>query len=175
MAQLLNTVGLKPSGFQLSIQRYPDIAFPVQMASIPSVSMRSAIQPTRQVDIKHPGEKISFPPLSFRMLLDSEMKNYATLFSWMHQNASPEMSATDLMDMLKNSSQVANNEGTYFYSDVDLIVLNNLNNPVVKFTFEHCYPVSLGSITVDTTINGQEYLTVDVEMEYTSFTIGKAD
>lgn len=172
--QPISNVGLKPSGFQFDIARYPDIDFPVQTVVIPSVTMNVAKQETRQVTLKHPGEKVTYPPLQIRFMLNTDMSNYIELFGWMKENASPEM-PQDFASLSKKYAQAtSNDDGQQYFSELNLTVLNNNNNPTLIFTFFDAFPTGLSSITMDTTIEGQEYLYIDATFDYSYFNIAQA-
>jgi hypothetical protein len=172
--QQISNVGLKPSGFQFDIARYPDVDFPVQSVIIPSVSMNAAIQETPQVTLKHPGEKIKYPPLQIRFMLNTDLTNYIELFGWMKENASPQM-PQDFASLSKQYAQATtNDDGQQYFSDLVLILLNNNNNPTLKFTFVDGFPINLSSINMDTTIDGQEYLYIDAAFEYSYFEVALA-
>ena len=135
--QPLSNVGLKPSGFQFTVARYPTIDFPVQSVTIPSISMNAAIQNTPQMTIKWPGEKLQYPRFPIRFMLNSDLSNYITLFAWMRQNASPQVPLpTDFASsMLAYAQSTSGDDGQNYFSELNLILLNNNNNPTVNFTF----------------------------------------
>ena len=169
--QQLNDNGLKQSGFMFTIERYPDIAFPVQSVTVPSISMGTALQQSRQAVIKYPGEKVNYPSLECSFMIDKSLTNYMALFNWLRQNASPEM-PTDFATLQALSSVTNPNDydGGKF-SELTLIILNNLNNPVVSFNFHDAFPISIGSFELSTTIDGTEYIHCTCTFDYTYYTV----
>ena len=62
----------------------------------------------------------------------------------------------------KNSSQ---------YLNQCLQTIKHQNNPNIEFTFEDCFPTSLGAITLATDTSEVEYVVADLTFRYTLFKI----
>jgi hypothetical protein len=171
--QLISSVGLKPNGFSFDVARYPDTDFPIQSVSLPQISMGSAIQNTPQITIKYPGEKIMYEPLSVTFLLNSDMSNYIQIFQWMRDNAAPQ-GPTDFASLQAQfAKNTKNDDGQERFSDLNLNLLDNNNNPTICFTFIDAFPIGIGSITLTTMVDGHEYLTCDVTFDYTRFEVNE--
>lgn len=170
--QPISNNGLKPSGFMFSVERYPDVNFPIQSVTIPSVSIGTATQNSPLTDIKWPSEKVTYQNLPIRFMLNENLDNYIALFGWMKGIAAPLM-PTDFPTTFRRFEVTQDPDTMNQFSDLSLHILDSKNNPTVGFTFHHAYPSYIGQIQMDTTIQGEEYLYVDTEFTYTYFTVDK--
>lgn len=170
--QLINNVGLKPTGFLFSIARYPDLEFPIQTVAIPPVSMGVASQNTPQSNVKWPGEKVTYPPLSIRFMLNEDLSNYIELYGWMKGIAAPKM-PQDFASTFRRFEVAVDKQDINQFSDLTLVMLNSNNNPTVQFTFKYAWPTQIGGIQMDTTSDGEEYLYCDAQFDYTYFDVEK--
>ena len=71
------------TGFQFSVAKLPELTYWIQQTEIPSISLGSSETANPLVNIKHPGEKIEFAELQVQFLVDSQMKNWNSIFFWM--------------------------------------------------------------------------------------------
>src|SRR5687768_18400717 len=72
---------LRTNGFNLSIQKIPEVTFFCQSAGIPQVSFGETHQANPFIDVKMPGDKLEYSPLSIRFMIDEEMKNYLSILN----------------------------------------------------------------------------------------------
>jgi hypothetical protein len=167
-------LGLKPQRFYFDVSMFPDVAFSVQMATIPSVTLGVASYANPMQDVHFPGEKLTYEPLTVRMMIDEELRSYVELYGWMRQLAFP-IGVADLASTAMTKAHIppGANPGMPM-SDAHLIILDSNNNPVMKFTFRGAFPIFLGELKFDTTEDGNTYLFCDVEFAYTYFTIDNA-
>lgn len=167
-------LGLKPQRFYFDVSMLPDVAFSVQSAVIPSVTLGVASYSNPMQDVQLPGEKLTYEPLQIKMMIDEELRTYVQLYGWMRELAFP-IGATDIAStVLANARIPANSNPKMPTSDAHLIVLDSSNNPVLQFTFRGAFPIYLGDLKFDTTEDGNTYLYCDVEFAFTYFTIDKA-
>ena len=57
------------------------------------------------------------------------------------------------------------------YGDATLTILTNKNNPIVEVRFRDVYPVSLSALQYDQSPTDVQYLTADVDFDYTIYEI----
>ena len=57
------------------------------------------------------------------------------------------------------------------YSDTTLVINTSSNNPNMYFSFEDCFPTSLGSIEFATDASEVEYSVCDLTLRYTLFKV----
>ena len=88
--QISNRNYLSPLGFKLVISKIPKVDFLCQSASIPAISMGTAVQPTYLKDIPVPGDKCVYDDLTVRFIIDENMENYLSLNSWIVGLGQPE-------------------------------------------------------------------------------------
>ena len=71
--QIANRNYLSPLGFKLVISKIPKVDFLCQSASIPAISMGTAVQPTYLKDIPVAGDKCVYDDLTVRFIIDENM------------------------------------------------------------------------------------------------------
>jgi hypothetical protein len=69
--------------YKFSIDRLPDLSFFVQGVNTPEVSGGIALQQNPMSVIHHPGDRLSFGQFTVTYLIDSQFKNYFSLYYWM--------------------------------------------------------------------------------------------
>ena len=122
-----------------------------------------------------PGDKLTFDPLGVRFIVDEDMTNYQEIYNWMIQLA-PGYDTDDYRDLVGSSittSGFDSRDGDYskMYSDASLIVNTSSNNANIEFTFEDCFPTSLGSIDFKSDESDVPYVVADLTLRYTLFKV----
>lgn len=138
---------LTPSVYQLAFNKLPHIAFMCQHINLPEVSFGTAMAPYRTHDLKLPGEKLQYGPLSAEILIDKNMVTYTEIYNWMK-----DISVFD----------TPSKDWTSFAS---LIIGGK------TFMFHDVYPTQVGSINFFSTVNDSPAVTFNVVFEYTYFDI----
>ena len=167
---------LSPNGFIFAIDKMRSVDFFCQSAAIPSMSMKGVEQATRFNKRYVPGDELEYEPLSLRFLVDENLKNYYQVHNWMRGIAAPKSSKEFTFD--RGSVESQNNQPTQedfldsnndWYSDCSLLILSSNYQPVAEFTFHDCFPVSLSTLSFDTSIQDIQYFTAEVFLRYTYF------
>ncbi len=97
-----------------------------------------------------PGDKIEYEDITFKILVDENMKNYTELYNWIKGNHS---------------------SGTISYEDIILQIFNSSSNKNKEIKFVSAFPVSVSAVQFDTQVEGIDYLSIDVTFRYDRFQI----
>jgi hypothetical protein len=166
--------GINPTRFHFNINQFPDVAFQVQAATVPSVTFGVAHYDNPLQTINVPGDKLEYQPLPVTLLLDEELDAYTKIYGWMRSLGFPTMK-DDLATVLQRQSILGPNVDPGMpQSDIQLILLNSNNNPVIQFTFKDAFPIYVGELQFNTTEEGLNYLTCEFEFAYNWFLVDKA-
>ena len=163
---------LSPTGFLLSIQKLPDVAFFAQEVTLPDVTLPGIDVNTPLSRISVPGETLSYGDLTINFLVDEEMKNYSAIYDWLKGLGFPEkhQQYTDFIsDARDDRNMYTRSENLLQYSDGTLAVLGSNNVPVKAFTFVDLHPTSLSSLQFVANANDVNYLVGSVSFRYTYF------
>lgn len=168
---------LRPNGFRLLFQELPAVSYTCQIASVPTVNMGTATQPTPGgVDIPVFGDKIQFGDFSVRFIIDEDMANYIEIFDWMMALTYPEnyQNYTRLSgDRLTRFPFYKKNSGQNAppTSSAKLLILNSSNQPSISINFTDVIPIELSTVEFDVTVATIDYLTAIGTFRYRSFDI----
>ena len=167
---------LSPVNFEFQISKLPKTRYFCVGATLPNINFSEAAIDTKLAITSYvPGDKITFDPLNVRFIVDEDMENYKEIFNWI-MALGPGIDAADFRDLTgvtKSSSGFDTRTGDMkkMYSDAALIINTSSNNPNIEFTFEDCFPTSLGAITLATDAAEVEYVVADLTFRYTLFKI----
>jgi len=155
---------LSPINFRFVINRLPNVAFYIQQASIPGISMIPTESPSPFAQIYRHGDRLLFNEFSIIIRVDEDMESYREIYDWMTGVASPEG-----FDGYETISQ--GTEG--IYSDATLTILNSSQNPNIEVTYRDMFPIQLGDVSFNTTATDLEFATCDITFRYARFDIKK--
>jgi len=160
---------LSSGGFKLSIQKAPDVDFWCNEANLPGMSIGVATQSTPFAMIQQPGDMIVYDTLNVQFMIDSEMKNYKSLWFWMYGLGFPESydNFNDLVGSSANEVLNANATGDRTVSDGSLIVLNNSFVPVKTIQFIDMWPSNLNSIQLSANNSDVVYMMGNATFNFT--------
>ena len=173
--QIQNRNYLAPTGFQFNVSRAPKVTYFGNQVNIPSLTLGIANQPSYLKDIPRPGEKIDFEDLTFTFLVDEDLTNYMEIQNWIRGIGFPE-SLDQIYDFQQDDTltvmnKALRNQGINLYSDGSLLILNNVNLPKFKVTFDGMFPYYLSTLTFDATQSDLEYFTAQVSFKYNIYNI----
>ena len=138
---------LNTQNFSFSTNMCPSLEDYVQSVSIPGVTLGEAVVETPFIKRPEPGDKLIFSVLSIGFLVDEEMKNWKEVYNWLLALGFP-----DNFQQYGNFTNARRLElGKSVFSDLVLIVYNNQNTPVLKFTFKDAFPIAVGDIPLSST------------------------
>ena len=171
----INKSILNKNNFKLLIQKVPTVEYFVQTVTIPGVTFEETVLPVGVgVDVYFHCDKVSFDTLNVSFLVDEDLKNYQEMYDWMTQivpiaNPSDYQSlAGSTMSTLGVSSH--DGEDTNLTSQITLVTNTNKNIPNKYFRFYDCFPISLGSLELQ---SGSETapVTCDVQFRFNFYDI----
>lgn len=126
-------------------KKLPGIEFFCTEIAWPSVSIGDIAMPTHMGNHYEPGVGLDFTPLTLDFIVDEDMKNYFSVFTWMRECAIPSA---------EPSAPYKYANGAFFpFSDVVLMVLDNNMNAKYSVSFANAFPTDLGSIQFSTDID----------------------
>lgn len=137
---------INPSKFQLVFPKMPYLQVFCNVVIVPNMNLGTANQSSTFLDLKHPGEKLYYQNLECTFLVDSEMKNFKHIHQWM-KKLSVEGYNSDIV------------------TDAKLLINNNTIN------FYEVFPVSLGSLILDSTATDIQYPSCQVVFAYNNYDI----
>jgi len=156
--------------FQTNFTRLPNVNFFCQRVNIPAMNLGIALQTTPFSDVNFPGDKLTFEQMTMNFYVSEDLSNYLEIYDWLISLGFPD---NHKQYNLKDSAlNFAANETTT--SDMNLILETNKSNPNYSVVFRDAFPVSLGSIELDTAATTLEPIVVDATFAYSgSFSIDK--
>jgi hypothetical protein len=154
--QPTNTNFATGSQFKFSILQLPQVDYFVNACNLPGINMGEAIFPTPFRNIPVLPDKLTYENLEITFIIDENLQNYRQLHDWMTAIAFPkdreQFSAfrTNNQDRVRSSGRQGSVRTTIpdagMYSDANLIILTNKNNPILEVRFSNVYPVALSAI-----------------------------
>ena len=173
--QIQNRNYLAHTGVQFNVSRAPKVTYFGNQVNIPSLTLGIANQPSYLKDIPRPGEKIDFEDLTLTFLVDEDLSNYMEIQNWIRGIGFPE-SLDQIYDFQQDDTltvmnKALRNQGINLYSDGSLLILNNVNLPKFKVTFDGMFPYYLSTLTFDATQSDLEYFTAQVSFKYNIYNI----
>ena len=165
---------LSPIGFKFAISKMRGVDFFCQSASIPSISMGSADQPTRFNKVRHPGDELYYEDLHIRFLVDENMKNWYQVHDWIRKITTPYSAEEFTYDRgkMQGRNPLKREQGFYYFgdnqwqSDCSLFILSSNYKAVAEFQFKDAFPISLTTLNFDASVPDVNYFTAEVEMRY---------
>ena len=151
---------LNPIEFQFEIKRLPNVEFYVQNVVIPDISSGVTTQTTPFKNIYRPGDKVDFGDLVVTCALDENMESFKEVWNWLIALTYPNG-----FDQYKGVEQ--GEDGVY--SDASLIIMNSSKNPNIEIKFKDIFPISVGSVSLDTTDTDVNAPKVDFTFRYSTY------
>lgn len=152
---------LSPVGFRFILTRSPSVDFYCNYATLPAISLGTAIQPSYLKDIEVPGDKLQYADLTIRFLVDEDMVNYIEMYKWLVSLGYPRT--------IQETQDPKNYNRSY--SNATLQILNSNYNPNCSVNFNRIFPVDLSTIEFDATISDIQYVTAQASFKYLYYTL----
>ena len=158
-----NTNFLSPLGFKFSIPKYPNFNYFVQSVNFPRLELNG----TKDVQtpfnkIMLAGDHLTFGELSVIFKIDEDMYSYFEFVDWIVGIGKPE-------SFSQYAAQVSST-GKGIEVNGDLLILNNVLNPIIKVTFEDLIPQNISGVVFDSTSEDVSYITATVTFKYRQYT-----
>jgi hypothetical protein len=169
--QLVGTSNLNyfnNQSFQLNVPVCPLLSGFVQMVNIPSISIGEVGVETSLVQIKHPGDKLTYGTLTVTFLLNEDLSNWFQVYEWMSALGFPERHEQYVEFMEKKKSLDGYDTPT---TTGKLILYNNNNIQMKIMSFYDLFPVNLIEIPMTTTDTVTNHPAGIVDFQFTYLTI----
>ena len=150
---------LQSNSFSMTIDRIPQTIFRVTKCSVPSIQIPAPEVPHPSASQYFPGSVTEFDSLVIEFLVDENLQNYEEMFNWITQQRY-------LSDVTPNLDG-----GPPLVSDGAIITLNNNSIPNKVFSFKNLFPISLGSLSFDTTVSEPTSMMCEAEFRFSYFLI----
>lgn len=169
-----NTNFLSPIEFKLVLKRLPNVEFFVRAVNIPGLNSGSIERNTPFKNIYEPGDKLTYDEFNVSIICDEDMASFRELSDWLVAVTSPDnfaQYASLKPPTFGRGGEPVNQEGEGVKSDGSLVILNSNKNANVSLRFEDMFPISIGSIQLDTSGTDLTPPTFDVTFKYNKYTI----
>lgn len=149
---------LNNPNFKFTTKKLPGVEFFATTVTWPTISIGAVDVPTPRGTHYEPGVGIQYTELNIDFLVDEDMKNYFELYSWIRECSIPPKNPTPYPT------------GQFFpFSDLALTVLDNSMNPLYTVNYINAFPVFLGSMSFDSSIDQPIPIRCSVQFRYDHF------
>ena len=165
---------LSPIEFKLVLDRLPNVEFFVKSANVPGITSGSTTRPSPFKAINEPGDKLVYDDFTVSIICDEDMVAFREVSDWLVALTSPENFAQYASLNPKtfgSGGATLNNLGDGVKSDGSLIILNSNKNANVTVKFKDMFPISVGSIQLDTSGSDVTPPTFDITFKYGKYDI----
>ena len=169
-----NTSFLSPIEFKLILNRLPNVEFFVKSANVPGINSGSTERTTPFKSIYEPGDKLVYEEFTVSVICDEDMVAFREVSDWLVALTYPD-NFTQYASL--NPSSVGrggapiNKQGDGIKSDGSLVILNSNVNANVKIRFSDIFPISVGSIQLDTSGTDLTPPVFDITFRYDKYDI----
>lgn len=165
---------LSPNGFKFAITKLPDVTYNVQQVSIPQLTLADTDMTNLFASIPIPGNRLTYDPLTIQFLVDEEMRNYKSIYNWLIGLGIP----TSFQDYIafKSSADASTLDGLlagselskgYSYATLDILGSNNVSVQTIQFV--DLFPISIESLTFQSTNTDVNYLTATATFRFSYY------
>jgi hypothetical protein len=151
--------------------------------------MGQGVVPTPLTDVPFIGDKLTYDQFSMTFLVDEKLKNFIELHDWLINMAAPQKTQQFMArtsDYVIDSGQrtkfytdiegvstemTGNTSDRELYCDIQIFILSSKNNPVVKFTLQNAFPVSLSALDYSSQDTDTTYVQCNVSFAFPFYTI----
>jgi hypothetical protein len=150
---------LQPTGFRVLIDRknYPNFEFFAQSVAHPGVDINPAQVPFRRADVHFPGDKLTFPPVNFTVIMDENMGSYTELYEWIERMVEVP---------LKDKRTLNDTTNIPLIGDVTVMVLTSHNNQNKQIKYYGAFPTNLSTISLDAAAGDVPPITYTVDFRF---------
>ena len=164
--QIQNRNFLSGVAFKFNLTKFPKVDFFSNSARIPELNLELTRQPSYLKNIDVPGERLTYGDLTLRFLVDENMENYISVYTWLKGLGFPE-SAKEYKDLTTDKDGQRDNKEAF--CDGTLSILNSNYREVAKVKFNDLFPVSITSLDFDATNTDVQYFTAEATFKYTIY------
>ena len=138
--QLKNRNLLSPVGFKLTLNTKRKIDFFSNTATIPALTLGTALQTTPLRNIDVPGDELLYDDFQIEFLVDEDLVNYMVVHNWLTGLGFPE-SYQEFKTLTTDPEQQKDDKLQYV--DGSLHILNSNLRDIAVVKFQDLFPVGL--------------------------------
>ena len=166
--QIENRNFLSGVGFKFNLAKFPKVDFFSNSARIPELNLELARQASYLKNIDIPGERLTYGDFTLRFLVDENMENYISIYTWLKGLGFPE-TTQEFKDLTTDKDGIR--EPKEAFCDGSLRILNSNYREVAKVKFKDLFPISLTSLDFDATNTDVQFLTAQATFKYTIYNL----
>ena len=166
--QIDNRNFLSGVGFKFNLTKFPKVDFFSNSARIPELNLELTRQPSYLKNIDVPGERLTYGDFTLRFLVDENMENYISVYTWLKGLGFPE-SPKQFKDLTTDVD--GQRDSKEAFCDGTLRILNSNYREVAKVKFNDLFPVSLTSLEFDATNTDIQFFTAEATFKYTIYNL----
>ena len=166
--QIDNRNFLSGVGFKFNLSKFPKVDFFSNSARIPELNLELTRQPSYLKNIDVPGERLTYGDLTLRFLVDENMENYISVYTWLKGLGFPE-TTQEYKDLTTDKDGQRDNKEAF--CDGTLRILNSNYREVAKVKFTDLFPTSLTSLDFDATNTDVQFFTAEATFKYTIYNL----
>jgi len=166
--QIQNRNFLSNVGFKFNLAKFPKVDFFSNSARIPELNLELTRQPSYLKNIDIPGERLTYGDLTLRFLVDENMENYISVYTWLKGLGFPE-STKEFKDLTTDRDGIRDPKEAF--CDGTLRILNSSYREVAQVKFRDLFPTSLTSLDFDATNTDIQYFTAEATFKYTIYNL----
>ena len=166
--QIQNRNFLSGVAFKFNLGKFPKVDFFSNSARIPELNLELTRQPSYLKNIDVPGERLTYGDLTLRFLVDENMENYISVYTWLKGLGFPE-TTQEYKDLTTDKDGQRDNKEAF--CDGTLRILNSNYREVAKVKFTDLFPTSLTSLDFDATNTDVQFFTAEATFKYTIYNL----
>ena len=166
--QIDNRNFLSGVGFKFNLTKFPKVDFFSNSARIPELNLELTRQASYLKNIDIPGERLTYGDFTLRFLVDENMENYISIYTWLKGLGFPE-TTQEFKDLTTDKDGIR--EPKEAFCDGSLRILNSNYREVAKVKFKDLFPTSLTSLDFDATNTDVQFLTAQATFKYTIYNL----
>jgi hypothetical protein len=126
---------------------YGTVVPQIQVPAIPVNYSGGAMHISSQV---HP----AYPPITVNFTVDNQFNNYWVIYTWLNalRSATDGTYATSIHDLPQVRGDMLLRD---YSTNMSVFGLDEYNNEIVKWTYKHAFPTSLGEISFNNRTSGE--------------------
>ena len=165
-SQIKNRNLLSPIGFKFTLTTKRKIDFFSNSASIPALTLGTALQTTPLRNIDVPGDELLYDGFTIGFLVDEELSNYMVIHNWLTGLGFPE-SMQDYKDLTTADNGIKNEK--LQFCDGTLHILNSNYQDIAMVQFKDLFPTTLSSLEFNATDDDINYFTAEATFKYSMY------
>ena len=170
--QIDNRNFLSGVGFKFNLTKFPKVDFFSNSARIPELNLELTRQPSYLKNIDVPGERLTYGDLTLRFLVDENMENYISVYTWLKGLGFPE-TTQEFKDLTTDKDGQRDQKEAF--CDGTLRILNSNYREVAKVKFTDLFPTSLTSLDFDATNTDVQFFTAEATFKYTIYNLSASN